>query len=88
MIVRLIQKKRTVSNNLTYELDKVLGRFHIQINKYIDLKYIQKYFKDQHVEFPLMVYKILNGLNRNEVELVEKIKKNKGFFEKFFYFFN
>ena len=32
--------------------------------------------------------KLLNGMNKNEILLINKISKNRGFFEKFFDFFN
>ena len=35
-----------------------------------------------------MVYKILNGSNLNEVQLIPKISKNRGIFEKFFQLFS
>ncbi len=35
-----------------------------------------------------MTKKIINGHNPNEVKLVNKTRENKGFFEKFFNFFN
>ena len=36
----------------------------------------------------LMAKKIINGHNPNEVLLVNKTPKNKGFFEKIFHFFS
>ena len=35
-----------------------------------------------------MANKLNNGLNKNEVKLVSKIRENKGFFEKFFQLFS
>ena len=35
-----------------------------------------------------MTKKMVNGYNPNEVLLVNKTRKNEGFFEKFFNFFN
>ena len=35
-----------------------------------------------------MARKIINGYNSTEVTLINKSKKNQGFFEKFFNFFN
>ena len=31
---------------------------------------------------------VIDGYNKNEVEIMTKVSKNKGFFEKFFHFFN
>ena len=46
------------------------------------------FFKDEEIEYPLMIYKILSGINENEVQLVPKNKQKKGFFEKFFQLFS
>ena len=49
------------------------------------LKNIQK---NQNLDFFQSMSKIIDGSNTNEVKLVQKISKNKGFFEKFFDFFS
>ena len=38
--------------------------------------------------FFLMCQKIIDGHNNNEILLVQKTRKNQGFFEKFFNFFS
>ena len=40
------------------------------------------------MEFSEMIYKINSGCNNNEIALVPKNEKNKGFFEKFFQLFS
>ena len=76
------------SNNLAHRLEKILGKYQIKINQFLHESYIKKFFKGQKIEFPVMISKILNGFNENEVKMVPKIKGNKGFFEKFFQFFS
>ena len=45
-------------------------------------------FKDDKNEISEMIFKVQNGFNANEVKLIQKNPKKKGFFEKFFQLFN
>ena len=78
----------SVSNKLSYQLEKVLEKYQIKISKYISGNYVENYFQGKSNEFPVMVYEIINGINENEVKLVAKNTINKGFFEKFFQLFS
>jgi len=78
----------SVSNKLSYQLEKVLEKYQIKISKYISGNYVENYFQGKRNEFPVMVYEIINGINENEVKLVPKNRINKGFFEKFFQLFS
>ena len=78
----------SISNNLSDHLEKILEKYQIKIKKYLNEKYIKNFFIGQKTEFPVMICKILNGINQNEVQLVPKNRKNKGFFEKFFHLFS
>ena len=78
----------SVSNKLSYQLEKVLEKYQIKISKYISGIYVENYFRGKRNEFPVMVYEIINGINENEVKLVPKNTINKGFFEKFFQLFS
>jgi hypothetical protein len=78
----------SISNNLSDHLEKILEKYQIKIKKYLNEKYITNFFIGQKTEFPVMICKILNGINQNEVQLVPKNRKNKGFFEKFFHLFS
>ena len=84
----LIINFTSIPDSLSSHLEKVLEKYQVKINKYIYKKYVMSFFKDQIIEFPLMICKILEGLNLNEVKLVPKIHKNRGFFEKFFQLFS
>ena len=78
----------SVSNKLSHELEKVLEKYQIKISRYISGNYVENYFQGNRNEFPVMVYKIINGINENEVMLVPKNTTNSGFFEKFFQLFS
>jgi len=84
----LIINFTSIPDSLSYHLEKILEKYQVKINKYLYKKYVMSFFKDQTIEFPLMICKILEGSNLNEVQLVPKIHKNRGFFEKFFQLFS
>ena len=53
--------------------------------------YIKSFFdkeSKESLELFVMANKLNDGLNKNEVQLVSKVKENKGFFEKFFQLFS
>ena len=81
-------KFKSISHDFVYEIDKILEKFHIKIINHLDGNYIKNQFRDENIEFSLMVFKILNGYNPNEVVIVPKNQQKKGFFEKFFQLFS
>ena len=71
------------------KLEKIFKDFQISIKNILSANYIQKSFsKKGGYDYFLMTKKLLDGHNENEIFLVDKIKKNKGFFEKFFALFS
>ncbi len=78
----------SIPESLSYTLENLLEKYQIKINKYLDKEYVSSFFEDETIEFPVMVCKILNGSNLNEVQLIPKISKNRGIFEKFFQLFS
>jgi len=78
----------TLSNNLIYNLNKVMQEYQIKISKFIDGKYVKNYFNDNELEISLATHKLINGINDNEVLIVPKNTENQGFFERFFKFFS
>ena len=78
----------SIPESLSYPLENLLEKYQIKINKYLDKEYVSSFFEDETIEFPVMVCKILNGSNLNEVQLIPKISKNRGIFEKFFQLFS
>jgi hypothetical protein len=78
----------TISNDLIFNLSKVLQEYQIKITKFIDGKYVKSYFKDDKLELSLATHKLINGFNDNEVLIVPKNTENQGFFERFFNVFS
>ena len=81
----------SISNNFTFNFNKLLENHQIKIKRYMSGNYIKSFFdKDPRESFDLFVIanQLNDGLNKNEVQLVPKGKENKGFFEKFFQFFS
>ncbi len=77
---------KSVSNNIIYDLNKVLENYQINITKYIDSSYLKTNFQND-MELSEMSHRILNGHNQNEVIFLPKSKKKLAFFEKFFQLF-
>jgi hypothetical protein len=50
--------------------------------------YIKSFLSENENELTKMANQINNGFNKNEVRLVSKNTKNKGFFERFFQLFS
>ena len=74
--------------NLLIQITHILDKYHIEIDRFLDLKYINTLFLDENVDPVIKFYKVLDGFNQNEVNLVPKNIKKTGFFEKFFQLFN
>ena len=77
-----------INENFTNQIELIMKKFQIKIIKYLDENYIKNFFKNENIEFSEMIYKIDSGCNNNEIALIPKSKKNKGFFEKFFQLFS
>ena len=81
----------SISNNFTFNFNKLLENHQIKIKRYMSGGYIKSFFdKDTRVSLELFVManKLNDGLNKNEIQLVSKVRENKGFFEKFFQLFS
>ena len=74
--------------NLIEKLEIILKRYHIKINQVLSASYIENFFDKDHPDVFTTASRIISGYNANEVLLVNKTLKNKGFFEKFFDFFS
>ena len=77
-----------ISNLLIKDLEAILKKYHISLNKLVSATYLREYSSNQEEEMFLIAKKIINGHNPNEVTFVDKVRKNKGFFERFFSFFS
>lgn len=78
----------SISKNLEQIFDKIFEKYQIKVEQFFDLNYLENQLKDEKLELPEIVQKIRNGHNVNEITLVPKNIKNKGFFENFFQFFS
>ena len=75
-------------DELIKSVEKTLNKFQISVNQILSASYVDKYVSDRGINFFKMTSKIIGGHNKNEVKLVNKTSKNKGFFEKFFNLFS
>ena len=78
----------SIHHNLIFQLEKILEKYQIKINRYLCGSYIGEFSRVHGAEFSTMANKIIKGFNKNEVELVKKNEENTGFFEKFFQLFS
>jgi hypothetical protein len=81
-------KFTSISNDLIIIFEKILEKYQIKINQYMDGNYISNLCDVENYEISEMANKVRNGYNQNEVILIPKDIKNKGFFEKFFQLFS
>ena len=70
------------------KIEELLKRYQISINQLLSANYVEKHCSEENFDFFNMAYKIMSGYNKNEIKIVNKNSINKGFFEKFFNFFN
>ena len=70
------------------EINLIMDKYHIQINRFLNANYICNLFLDKEIETEYKIYKVLSGYNENEVNLVLKNSNKMGFFEKFFQLFS
>ena len=77
-----------LSKNLIEHYESVLKRYHILVNQILNAKYIEQFQDQQNPNIYTTASRIISGLNNNEISLVNKTLKSKGFFEKFFDFFS
>ncbi len=78
----------SVPSILIKEISYVLAKYQIKIGSLFEKNYIQNFFEEQSLELTISAHKIKSGQNHNEISLVSKSYKKKGFFEKFFQLFS
>ncbi|MDB3886448.1 hypothetical protein N9331_01440 [Candidatus Pelagibacter sp.] len=86
--LHIVVKFISISNSLSFILDKLLEKHQIQINQYMSGEYIKNFIGEDLGQLSMMASKLKNGFNKNEVTLISKNIENKGFFEKFFQLFS
>lgn len=77
-----------LSEKLINEIEKIFKNYQISINYIQHSDYVKSFLKSENDDIFLMSMKLINGYNVNEVLIVPKISKNKGFFERFFNLFS
>ena len=77
-----------LSKNLIEHYELVLKRYHILVNQILNAKYIEQFQDQQNPNIYTTASRIISGFNNNEISLVNKTLKSKGFFEKFFDLFS
>ena len=77
-----------VSSDYVKNLELILKKYHISLKRLVNGNYVKSFLTEDEKDLFLMTKKIVNGLNPNEVVLINKTDKKQGFFEKFFHFFN
>ncbi len=78
----------SIPSKLIKEISNVLEKYQVKIDHLFERKYIKTFFENEILDIPTAVYKIQSGHNQNEIALIEKSQKKKGFFEKFFQLFS
>ena len=78
----------SIPDSFAFEIDEILKKYQIKIVNFLDYQYLNNLFKNENMEIPQMVEKVLSGYNQNEVIIVPKTYKKLGFFEKFFQLFS
>lgn len=77
-----------ISNNVIEDYENILKKYQISLGQVLSANYIKQFLGSSETNVFVMAQKIMGGINQNEVKLVDKTPKNKGFFEKFFNFFS
>ena len=77
-----------LSKNLIKNIEKILKKYHISLNQILYASYVEKFKDKTDTSIFKTASRIISGQNKNEVVLIDKIEKNKGFFEKFFNLFS
>jgi len=75
-------------NSIFKNLEEILKKYQIAIQQLVELSYVSRLSQESDDDIFLTTRNVIEGSNINEVKLLEKINKNKGFFERFFNLFN
>ena len=77
-----------LSKDLIEHYELILKKYHILVNQMLNAEYIRQFQDQQNPNIYTTASRIISGYNNNEISLVNKTLKNKGFFEKFFDLFS
>ena len=73
-----------LSNKYIKNIEDVLKKYHVMISKIFSANYMKSLFSQNEHDLVKMAMLVKDGYNVNEVMMIEKKEKNRGFFEKFF----
>lgn len=71
-----------------FNFKQMFSNYEISIKKILNYEYIDSFKTDQLVNTSLIASRLINGMNKNEINFTKRRPKNIGFFEKFFKFFS
>ena len=77
-----------LSNLIIFKIENILKKYQIQVNNYLEKRYLKDFFQYKQLDISQMAHELKNGINNNEVRLTSKSSKKLGFFEKFFQLFS
>ena len=77
-----------LSKNLIEHYESILKKYHVLVSQILNAEYIEQFQDQQNPNIYTTASRIISGFNNNEISLVNKTLKSKGFFEKFFDFFS
>ena len=75
-------------NSVLKNLEKILKKYQIVIQHLVEANYVKGFDTVGDKDIFIKAKNIIEGFNVNEVKLLQKMTKNKGFFEKFFNLFS
>ena len=78
----------SISNLIILEIEKILKKYQIQVNNFLEKGYVKDFFLDKQLDISQMAHNLKNGMNNNEIQITSKSSKKLGFFEKFFQLFS
>ena len=76
-----------LSKDYINNIEEVLKNYQIGVSHFLDYNYIKNYLNKNTNLFHIAT-NIIEGLNQNEVNIISKKTNIRGFFERFFNFFN
>ena len=77
-----------LSKDFIQNLEKIFSKYQISLDRLISAPYIKEFLQLENDNFSQIIKGINDGFNVNDVTIVKKTSKNRGFFEKFFHFFS
>ena len=75
-------------NKILKKIEDTLKKYQIVIQQLVESNYAMNFDQQSGEDIFLKTKNIIEGSNSNEVTLLEKTIKNKGFFERFFNLFS